>query len=366
MTTTTRLLWLEPGPGTPARCVDLDGNDGVLADARLDEGATALAPRGHMARCVLVAPGAEVRVAWLDMAARSPAQAAAAARVLLADALASADDLHIAVARPVAGPPSAPGTWLVAAVERPRLRGWLERAAALGLAADAVVPEQLLLPPAQAPVLHVFDTGGRRLVRGERLAFSAEPALADMVVADRRCAPVAAADLYRRALAPEIDLLQAEFALRPPAEHGGRRRRLAWLALALLASPLLLEAAQAARLEVSARQLQARVEALAGPATASGARRDATAHLQALAAGATPTDAAAALFAAVAAVPGTRLDTLEHRRGHLLRATLVHPRPQDVESLRNALAAGGWRLVEGGSVAATAGHRTTVALERVQ
>lgn len=365
--TNTRLLWLAPAPGTPAHCLDLDRHGGVLAEAWLDEAATTAVASANTARCVLVVPGAEVRVAWLDLAAHNAVQAAAAARVLLADALASADDLHVAVApaRSVS-PPSMPTTWLVAAVERQRLRGWLARAAALGLAADAVVPEQLLLPTVQAPALGVFDTGGRRLVRGERLAFSAEPALADLVVGGRRCSPVDAASVYPSALAPDIDLLQAEFALRPPQEHGGRRRRLAWLALALLASPLVLEAAQAVRLEVSARQLEARADALAGPGAAGGPHGDRAADLQALATGATPTDAAAALFAAVAAIPGTRLDALEHRRGDLLRATVAHPKPMDLESLRDRLAAGGWRLAEGGSVAAAGGHRTTIALERVE
>jgi general secretion pathway protein L len=369
MSATTRLLWLAADPARPSRCIDFDAAGRVLADARVGAGAAAPLPSPASGRCVLAVPGFEVRVAWLELAARSVAQAAAAAPVLLAASLASAEDLHVAVAAtvPLATAPDGPTAWTVAAVERQAMRRWLDRASALGLSPDAVVPEQLLLPPPESGVLHVFDAGSHRLVRGEGMAFSAEPALAEVVVGGRRCVSVDVQRLYAQARSPDLDLLQGGFAPRLRQQRAGRRRQLAWLALALLATPPLLQGAQAVRLEWAARQLEARIVA-PERTDAAGTRANgpAAADPRALAAGGDAIDAAAALFAAVAAVPGARLQALEHRRDDLLRASLDHPQPQDLDALRNALARDGWRLVDGGSVAAPPGHRTAIALERLQ
>ena len=369
---TTRLLLLPADPRAHARCVHLDDAGGVLAQAMLSPEAPAQPPPFPTAtRTVLVVPGAEVRTLWLELPAHSQAQALAAARVLVAEGVAVPGDLHVAVAG--AGED---GMRAVAVVERARLRGWLDRAAALGMAADSALPEQLLLPPPGAgdgEAARVFDAGDRWLVRAAGLAFSAEPDLAAQVLDDRPRKTANHDDFERawsRARAPEVELLQAGFA--PASGRGaadaGSRRRLAWLAAAVLASPLLLVAAQALRLELAARGFESRAAATLQAALPAGAAEAATpGALRARLADAQAPEgfaaASGALLAAVAARPGARLESLDYRRGDSLRATLFHPAAEDLESVRAALAAEGWRLLDQGSGADAGGLVTDIAVE---
>ncbi len=369
----TRILWLPADPLADATCLHLDDNGRVLARATLAAGAPLDPPAFATAqRTVLVVPGADVRVDWLELPARSDAQALAAARALLTARLARPGELHVALA-----PDDGQAMRMAAAVDPRLVHDWLGRAAALGMRADAVVPEQLLLPsPAadgsdDAPVC-VFDAGDRWLARGTRLAFSAEPALAARVLAGRaqRALPADSIDaLAARALQPAIDLLQGTFAPAATRARPANRRRLAWLAAALLASPLLLVAAQALRLELAARGLQARTAVTVQHAlpTAAGASTDnpaaLRAHIQAAQAPRAFAAASGALFAAVSARTGTHLATLDYQRGDHLRATLFHAAPEDLDAIRSALAADGWHLVEGSSSDAPGGLLTGIALE---
>src|SRR5690606_20981955 len=124
----------------------------------------------------------------------------------------------------------------------------LHRAAGFGLVADAAVPEQLLLPmPVAGAPVHVLDAGDRWLVRGDGHAFVATPSLAARVLGERPWTPVEGGpeSLAARALRPEVDLLQGEFTAASQRARPASRRRLAWLVAALVATPLLLVAAQA-------------------------------------------------------------------------------------------------------------------------
>jgi len=367
-----RILLLPADDTAAATLLDLDGNGSVLARTVLPPG-TPAPPRPDATRTVLVVPGTAVRIDRLELPAHSAAQAQAAARTLLAARLARVEQLHVALdgatATAAAG---ADHLRTVAAVDAGCLRAWLERAAAFGLVVDAAVPEQLLLPlPDDPGVVHVLDAGDRWLVRADGLAFVAEPPLAAQVLGDRPRAPLEG-DLERCAAAarqPVVDLLQGEFLPDSKRARPASRRRLAWLGIVLLASPLLLVAAQALRLELAARALEARAAAVIADAlpVAGAAQAEQAAPLQQrLQAAREPRAFAAAtgaLFAAVAARPGLHLVELEYQRGDRLRAILAHPGADDLEAVRAALAGEGWRLVEGGSRDATGGLRTAISLE---
>ncbi|MBB1472433.1 MULTISPECIES: type II secretion system protein GspL [unclassified Luteimonas] len=374
----TRILWLPADPLAHATCFHLDDAGRVLARATLAPDAPPDPPAFSAApRTVLVVPGADVRVDWLELPARSAAQALGAARALLATRLAHPADLHVALA-----PDDGQATRMVAAVDPRHLLDWLARAMAFGMRADAVVPEQLLLPAAPGGACDsddhgacVFDAGDRWLVRGAALAFSAEPALAARVLAGRAHQVLPADDiatLAARALQPDIDLLQGAFA--PPATRArpANRRRMAWLVAALLASPLLLVAAQALRLELAARDLQQRAAATVqrvlprnGDGSAAARTDPATlrAHLDAARAPLAFSAATGALFAAVASRPGTYLTALDYQRGDRLRASLFHATPDDLDAIRGALAVDGWQLVEGTGSDAPGGLLTGITLE---
>lgn len=367
-----RLLLLSPRADLPSRALHVDGSGRVLErSGPLLARASAAGFAAGATRTVAVVPGTQARALWLALPAHNPTQALAAARVLVEDGIATREGLHLAIA-----PRQGDATRLVVVVDRAVLQDWLARAEFLGAVADAVVPEQLLLPEPDGDAVRVFDAGDRWIARGDGLAFSAEPALAAQVLAGRPQLAVSATEyeqwLATTAAAPAIDLRQYEFATRDDRTSvAAPYRRALWLAIALLASPLLLVAAQALRYEVAARGLESRAATMAravlpGDANPSG-DADPTARLQARLRGVQAPEqfaaATAALFAAVAGTRDASLHALDYAREDALRATLVHGTPEDLESVRGALAASGWRLVAGGSVAADGGLRTDLLLE---
>lgn len=361
-----RILFLPADPAAAATLVDLDPDGSVHARVQLPPDALA-PPAPATWPAVLVVPGIAVRIDRLDLPAHSQAQARAAAEAMLVPRLARPAPLHVALDAAGDG-----DTRTVAAVDPDVMQSWLDRAAGFGLAIDAAVPEQLLLPaPAEDSVIHVLDAGDRWLVRGDGLAFVAEPPLAARVLGDReRLLLEGSVDGFAaRAREPEVDLLQGPFTPAWKRARPAGRRRLAWLSAALLASPLIVVAAQGARLELAARGLEARAAAMvqeALPAAAPRAVEDPDQVGERLRAALEPRAFAAAtgaLFAAVAARPETHLVELEYRRGDRLRAVLAHAAPDDLEALRGVLAAEGWDLVEGGSREVSGRLRTAVSLE---
>ena len=340
------LLVLLPGGDAPARALAIDAGGAILARPALPLAAPP-SPR-NATRTVVVVPGAAVSVFWLELPARSALQARAAARILLQDRIAAAvDTLHVAV---VEG--DAPGVWMVAAVARETMQTWLAQCDALGLQPDALVPEHLLLP-AQDALVVAPASDGTIAVRGRRLAFCAEPALAARICGEDPLPPVldregADALLAGNAQTPALDLLQDGFARRRKPGQASSRRRLALLAAALLASFVLLPAAQALRDGIDARRFDARADALARQHVAVAADADAVAALEhrfraqvqpkALA------DAAAALSAAVAALPAARLDSLEYGLEGGLQAGLLHEDAGAPDALADALAGHGLTL----------------------
>lgn len=122
---------------------------------------------------VLAVPGEAVALHWLDLPDLTPAQAAAAARLALADRLGEADP-HIAVT-PGIGPRA------VAVVSRTAMAGWLAELARHGLVAGRLIPDPLLLPVPAAGWTVARD-GTRVLARGPGAAFAAEADLAALLI----------------------------------------------------------------------------------------------------------------------------------------------------------------------------------------
>ncbi|MCE7033200.1 type II secretion system protein GspL [Lysobacter sp. GX 14042] len=317
-------------------------------------------PRGNQdarrRQVVLAVPGVDCTVRWLELRAHTTVQAAAAARALLAGQLAvDPEGLHVAVAA------DGRDRWLVVAVDPPRMDDWLEQARLLGLQPDCLVPAPLLLPlPAGRDAPEVTVVRGQEqkqdqdqdhwLVRGDGVAFAAEPALAAQLLAAYQQVPLAdpGAAMAAATANPPVNLRQGRYALRNPAAGGTpnwrrtRRLAVATLALALL-SPALLAAAhhwQAARLE-----RQAAHEAANALPTPDNAITTLRTHL---AATRTTTDfgnAMAALLSAIEQSPATSLDALSWHDG-LLSATVEHAGGTSLQPLAAALPAAGFQLAE--------------------
>jgi general secretion pathway protein L len=325
-----------------------------------------LLPGTDGSRRILVVPGADCRVLWLDLPARNALQAVAAARLLAADHVAAAmETQHVAVAPPAADDAER----LVVCVETGRMREWLDRAAALGIVPDAMVPAPLLLPePADVATVTMAEYEAQWLVRGAGLAFAADPVLASHVIGDRARDLAADSDaiLAAGAPVPPIDLLQHAFARAPARRDGWAAwRRAAFLGGTLAVSPLLVLAAQAIHHARAAGALEMQARALASTALPSLAATDAPlpalqARLADLHAGDAFARTTPALLGAVAAA-GAGLDSLSFN-GDTLVATVVHDSPAELARVRDDLAGAGIAVAETGSRHASDGLHSTIEL----
>ena len=301
----------------------------------------ALAVEGQSGAALAV-PGTQVAIHWLELAGDlTLAQAAAAARLMLADASAEPlDRMHVAVGRPEGG------LTPVALVPNARMAGWL----GLGLDPDAILPSPMLLP--------VPETGFVRRGAGEvadyravAAAFSIEPELAGALTGD---APVAqiddatfAAGLGAILAAPPLNLRQGAFARRRQWRlEAGRTRRLVLLGLILAALTLIVQIVLILAYTFAADRAEAETAELSRAGPAGAATRP----------GFGPT--AALFFEAIRSTPNLEMTRLEYRPDGSLSATLALDNPATLAAFRARVEASGL-AVEGGEITTAAGRPST-------
>jgi general secretion pathway protein L len=282
----------------------------------------------------LAVPGTEVAIHWLALAGDlTPAQAAAAARLMLADASAEPlAEMHVAAGR------AENGLTAVALAPVARMRDWVAGDP------DLILPESLLLaPPAAGLARRGLDH------RGVAAAFSVEPALALLLTGDAPVAEVGEAEfeagLGAALAAPVVNLRQGAFAKRRQWRVAGdRMRRLALLVAALLAVSLIVQLASIMRYTNDADRMEQEAAAL-GP-------------------GARPRPAFGALapivFEAVRSTPNIELTRLDYRPDGSLAATVAVDSAATLAAFRARAEAGGV-TIEGGNLM-TAGGRPTAEL----
>jgi len=307
-------------------------------------------------RTVAVAPGAEVLSRWLDLPAGRPEQQRAAALWMLKDELATpADRTGLALGPARTGEPR-----LVAAFSLSLVEAWTDYLAALGVRADAIVPDVLAVPePFDDEGLSAVAFGPSVALRGRGFAASVQPELVDLIAAGRTVTPVQATASVERmlveaALRPAINLFETRGVR---AEAGGSWRRAVVLAAMLLVSPLVLTVATAARDEMVARTLHRDSEAAARRVLPGLAPTvDPVAELERRLAVAPPPGgvaaATAALFAALEPMDGAELDSLVTDPAGGLRATVTYPNAADLERMKAAMAQSGLALTDTATEAA--------------
>lgn len=322
--------WLElAGGGVAARGRALEGLPG-LVDPRT----------GRSLPVAAVLPGEAVSLHWLEIpAGLTPAQAAAAARLLAADVSAQpVADMHVAVG------PERPDSALRAVALAPALAmaGWIGRLQAEGLDPDFILPEPLLLPVPDEGFVR-YDRGPLPLWRAQGDAFSAEPELAELVI---RGAPVRVLDhvgfeghLAAALAALPVNLRQGAFAKRRRWKiEWPLVRRIAGLAATLLLITLLLQVLTIFRYTFEADRIEAEARALArtaGPVASVEAAGPGYAAL------------ASALFGALNGIPNAELTAMIFDQSGTLRATVGADSPATLESLRQRLEASGFTAVLG-------------------
>lgn len=308
-------------------------------------------------RVVVVVPGTDAPARWLQLSAFSQAQARAAALALARDELAAGDATHVAVGAAVAPQASRP----VVVVAEATMDAWIARVAALGLRADAMVPDHLALPGPDDPegaVVAAWD--GDWLVRTSSRSFRVEADLAATVLGEAAPTPVTGtaeveALLARGALDASPDLLQGPYAATDERPGGVRAwRRAAGLAATLLASVPLLWAAEAISHELSARSLEAESATRVAQAL-PGNLQDAdpvTSVRTALARERAREDfprAFAALSSGVHQMDDVAIERISWQAGAPLRATIVHGTAEQLGPLGGFVAGHGLALVTVGT-----------------
>lgn len=293
---------------------------------------------------VLVVPGAEATAHWLDLPEGSSAQRRSAAAFILEREMATGPlALHLAIGRAEEG-----GRTLVVAVEHSRLQAWLDVAGAAGFVPSTVVPDHLMLAPAEDGALVAAPFGERLALRGDGLALSAEPDLALAVAGERPIQRLSEAErdasLLRLAADPPVNLLQPGFRRRLETP---RRSPLVTAALAalLIASPLLVIGVRAARLDLESRRLNGETRA-AAERLAPGSGADAAQIIGARDPQSRVTTVTARLLSAMEAVPQAELYALAFGPDRVLRASVAHGGPDDLGRLRRGLAGQGFAVTE--------------------
>lgn len=285
------------------------------------------------ARTALAVPGTEIAIHWLDLAGDlTQAQAAAAARLMLADASAEPlGEMHVAAGR------AENGLTAVALAPVALMRAWL----ADGVDPDLIVPGTLLLsPPPEGLIRRGLDH------RGLAAAFSMEPELALLVAGDASVTEVddAAfeAGLAAALAEPMVNLRQGAFAKRRQwkIDKGGTRR-IALLAAALLIVSLILQIATIMRYSFDADRMEREAAAL-GPGTPARPNFELLAPL---------------LFEAVRATPNLQLTRLDYRPDGSLGATVQVDTPATLAAFRARAEAGG-AVTEGGALQTAGGQQS--------
>lgn len=312
---------------------------------------------------IVLVPGDATTIHWLTVPTATPAQAAAAARHLLATAIAAPiDDQHVAAASRA----DADGRWPVAVVSAATMRDWLDRLATHGLDPDALFPLPLLLTPPEAGLV-ALPLGDQVALRGHDIAVQLEESLVGQLFCDlpvRRLEGEPLRHLTDHLTRHDgLNLRQGAFARRAAAIPPRRWRRLAFgialVMLLVLAAPVI----ELIRLQLVSDRLEADIlrqatrvlpanTAIDNPLKqmrdqrllASGQDRLAT--------------MSAALFTALQA-DSARLESLAYDSG-VLRATLSIGIDASLDGLRASLLAAGYRLTEGDNRVTPAGQRIDI------
>lgn len=300
---------------------------------------------------VALAPAGDAPVSWLSLPGLAPLQAAAAARLQMAEAaLGGAAEQHIA-----AGLPDDDGQVPVTAVARVAMDAWLAQLALAGATPRALVPVTALVPhPGEGRAFRAL-IGDNAMLRTASLSAEADPVvdalrLGELAV-DAADEAVVAESLAALAERVPLDLLTGDYApRRPSALTGDMRRWLVRLTVALGVLTLAVPLVQTWQLARSTSDADARSIAAAAAVGARG--EDAAAAEAALdqllaARGGGPLALSAplgGLYQSLKDHPAVALRSLSHASNGTLSVTLASPRIEDVNEVLKALQARGYTI----------------------
>lgn len=340
--TAATLLFLPPADGQ-------DWRWWRIRDDRIEREGEGMPALDEIAPVIAVAPADAVTLHWAELPARSPAQALAAARVVVSDATAEpAQELHVAVGA------ERDGERTIAVVAPARMAAWIESLARVGIDPAAIVPAPLLLPaPAEGYV--GAELPGQRVVRGRNSGWADEPLLTELITGGERPTALTRDVLHRAAVAaiaaPAIDLRQGRFARRRRrAVDWGLLRRLALLVGCILLATLAIDLVRILRYSLGADAIEAQADAVARQALPRGADTGDSARLlgerltRLRGPGQGFTRTAAAVYAIVEAIPESEVTALQFEPNGALRVSLSLPGEAQANTLKQRLAGAGFTV----------------------
>lgn len=296
-------------------------------------------------RVVLIVPGVEVLLHWVELPSLASAQAQAAARIMAAEVSATPiEGLHVALGR------AAAGLRCMAVVDNELVGRWIGAAQALGYDPDHLLPEPMLILPPEEGVRQ-WARDGLHVVRGQSSALTAEPALAALYgetpiteIDDG----LVEAEMGAAIAAMPVDLRQGAFAKRRRWRVDlGLVRRLAAIAGLIVLAILLIQAVLILRYEADSSRLEGEIERVARRALPRGERiadpsAQMTARLAELRGGGLGFGPMAALlFAAAHDTANIELSQLMFDRDGTLRMTVLGSTDADIAALQRRLEAQG-------------------------
>lgn len=299
---------------------------------------------------VAVVPADWVALHWAALPDRSAAQALAAARLIVAQCSAApADTLHVAIG---AGEGDEGGERPVAVITHQRMQRLIAGLAEAGIEPGAILPSPLLLARPSSGFVYA-DLGAEAVIRGAASGFADDavltPLLTDGAVPERLDATALEAAIIAAAAAPQLDLLQGNFARKRRFMPDWRRLRvLGLLAAGVLALALTTSLVQVMRYSASAQALEQQTEQLARQGLSRGETvNNASAQLadrmtRLRGAGIGFSRASASVFQAVVAVPGCELRMLSFDANGDVRMTLVTQTEGQIIDVKTQLEAMGF------------------------
>jgi general secretion pathway protein L len=310
---------------------------------------------------ILVIPGTEVSLHWVDLPSASGAQAQAAGRLLAAEVSATPlDHLHVAV-----GDPDAEGMRCLALMGSERLHALMDHAQAHGFDPDMIVPEPFLLslPDEGATRLPGAETD---LIRGSAQAFAADPGLTAFLIEGQTRtidASTFEAELGSALNALPVDLRQGSFARRRRWKiEWPLIRRLGMMAAVFLGLIVVVQLVLIARYNLAASRLDLETAEIAQSALPKGVSLvNAPAQLserlgQLRGGGRGFSSTAASLFSAVQAVPEAQVQAITFTPQGLLRATIGAPNAPAIMSVAQRVQSSGFS-VDTGPIRAAGGQQ---------
>lgn len=262
------VIILPPDGEAGWRWLRLSDDGGVVARG---EGVPAGGEAEALIAATVIVPAATIAVHWLTLPTRSTAQAAAAARTELADAvLTPLASQHVAV-----GTAAPDGRVPVAVVPLADMTGWIAALQEQRIDPEVMIPASLLIAAPEEGFVRA-DFGAERIVRGVETAFVDDAVVTPLIVGD---APLMALDrdALEAALAaavadPPLNLRQGIYARRHRRLRIERAeiRQLALLAAAVVLVTIGIAVVRIVRFHVAASSYEQRTEALARSALPAG------------------------------------------------------------------------------------------------